>query len=120
MRRQLLRWAAESLRTGGLLLVSHWQFEGVQGLDDRRIEWEKAPECGINETADLEPGDHLLAWGQLKRLAASRYRYCHHTTDREADDLTKGLPLQLASQFRSDGRTGGLNLYRVYKRLANR
>ena len=123
LRRQLLRRAVKRLKTGGLLLVSHWQFEGVSGLRDRRVEWESPLKSDINEETgleegDLEEGDHLLAWGQLERPGGTPYRYCHHTTDREADDLTEGLPLQLVSQFRSDGRTGKLNLYRVYRRAA--
>ena len=117
LRRQLLRRWVERLKTGGLLLVSHWQFEDVPSLLDRRIEWQTLQERGIN---DLEEGDHVLAWGRLERPGPTAYRYCHHTTDREAEELTEGLPLQLVSQFRSDGRTGELNLYRVYRRSADR
>ena len=112
-RRQLLRRSVARLESGGLLLVSHWQFEGVPSLFDRRIEWESATEDGID---DLEEGDHLLAWGQRENPGPTPYRYCHHTTDHEAVELTEGLPLQLVSQFRSDGRTGELNLYHVYRR----
>jgi SAM-dependent methyltransferase len=112
-RRGLLRAMAERLRPGGLLAVSFWQFGSEERFERRKVSWEahhRKSEIPV-ETADLEPGDVLLAWGE-----GGTYRYCHFVEPEEADRLAAGTGLEPVDSYRADGRTGDLNLYFVLRR----
>jgi hypothetical protein len=66
--------------------------------------------------ADLEAGDHLLAWGERDGDNAS-IRYCHHATPEEVSRLMDGAPAVPLESYRADGRSGDLNLYLVLRRV---
>ena len=107
-RRRLIRRLARRLAPGGLLTLSFWQFADRSRFARRLIDWREglrlhAPALDL---ADLEPGDHLLAWGD-----GSAVRYCHHIGDAEAAELVAASGLETLASFRADGESGDLNLY---------
>ncbi|MCY3970879.1 MAG: class I SAM-dependent methyltransferase [Acidobacteria bacterium] len=128
-RRRTLERAASAVAPGGLLALTCWQFADDPRFEDRRLDWCSA--AGV-DPAELEPGDHLLRWGQAdtegrrqsrrrssRRLRRQRVgrpahqarRYCHHTNEPELDRLVCGLQLAEVARYRSDGRGGRQNLY---------
>lgn len=114
-RRTLVQEAAHSLRPGGLLAFTCWQFERIGRLRDKAIPWEE-----FNLTADLpidveelEPGDRLLPWGDQ----GNSVRYCHFADEEETTRLAEGLPLELVETYSADGREGNLNRYFIFRRL---
>ncbi|MFQ5526424.1 MAG: class I SAM-dependent methyltransferase [Thermoanaerobaculia bacterium] len=103
----LLGNAQGRLRPGGLLAVSFWQFGSHERFRRRFVPWRELPtELGEVDRSDLEPGDHLLAWGDSGAL-----RYCHYTSPEEAETLVRASGLASAARFHADGETGDLNLY---------
>ena len=128
-RRRTLERAAAATASGGLLAFTCWQFADDPGFERRRLDW--TSEAGIDPSR-LEPGDHLLRWGQADteghrpgRRHSSRYlrrqrvgrpthparRYCHHIDEPELDRLVNGLPLAEVARYRADGPGGRQNLY---------
>jgi SAM-dependent methyltransferase len=108
-RRSLLVELAALLRPGGLLAVSFWQFASEERFVRRLASWATcAPEI---DRADLEPGDHLLRWGD-----GDAVRYCHHASHAEAAELTFASGLRRLETFHGDGATGSMNLYHLLRR----
>ncbi len=60
-----------------------------------------------NHFVQLEPGDHLLPWGDRGRAA----RYCHFTPEDEMRQLLSSLSFDLVSSYSADGREENLNQY---------
>ncbi len=86
-RLRLLRWAAASLRSGGVLAISLWDFGAHPRWDDKRLEWERyASEWGL-DVAALETGDALLGWGGDGTVP----RYCHWVSREEEGRLVAEL-----------------------------
>ncbi len=112
-RRQLLSSAARRLRPGGLLGLSFWQFGELQRFRSRFESWDTQPACAGLDTGDLEPGDHLLGWGD-----AGAVRYCHHAGPAEAAELVGSVGLRKVESFLADGESGRLNLYHLLRRPA--
>jgi SAM-dependent methyltransferase len=104
-RRRTLECAASAVACGGLLALTCWQFADDPRFETRRLGW--SSEAGV-DTAELEPGDHLLRWGQPESGAR---RYCHHTDEPELDRLVHDLPFAEVARYRSDGPSGRQNLY---------
>jgi len=114
-RRALVRDAALSLRPGGLLAFTSWQFEKIARLRKKAISWEEfnlSAELPI-DVEQLEAGDRLLHWGDSGRVV----RYCHFAGEEETTQLTLDLPLELVETFSADGREGNLNRYFIFRRL---
>jgi len=117
-REALLRAALARLAPGGLLAATFWQFGGwqrkgapsasQQRFRGRVLPWSEAP---CIDTGDLEPGDHLLAWGS----GEGPPRYCHFTSPDEIDALVARLPASQVAAFDADGKTGDLNRYVVLR-----
>ena len=59
------------------------------------------------ETAQLEPGDHLLPWGD----EGIAHRYCHFTSEDDTRELLEGLLFEIVDSYAADGREGNLNRY---------
>lgn len=104
-RRRTLERAVSAVARGGLLALTCWQFADDPRFESRRLDW--ASEAGV-DPVELEPGDHLLRWGQAESGAR---RYCHHTDEPELDRLACGLQLAEVARYRSDGPGGRQNLY---------
>ena len=64
--------------------------------------------------ARLEPNDRFLDWQGQPGL----WRYCHSFDDAEADRLSAAVALQAreVARFRSDGKSGRLNIYLVFRK----
>lgn len=92
------------LPLGARLVVTFWRFADRPRLQGKLRPWS---ELGLAPSA-LEPGDHLLAFGEHRR-------YAHHFEDREIEELTQALGAQVLDDFRADGAEGDLNRYLVFK-----
>ena len=63
------------------------------------------------DRSQLEPGDHILSWGDTEPA----YRYCHFTDGDETSRLVSSLPLECFDVFSADGRMNDLNQYFLLK-----
>ena len=114
-REALMRALVRSVRPGGAVVVSLWQFANSPELARRARETDARARAELG-LPQLDPGDYLLGW-QNKPGA---YRYCHSFTRQEADDLAAcvaGEACEVA-RFEADGRTGNLNAYLVLRRTS--
>ena len=112
LRAMLLRQLVESVRPGGVVAVSFWQFmQDAKLAEKARATTERG--CAELDLA-LEDGDYLLGWNE----AAGAYRYCHDFSDSEIDGLAAGVSdaADVIDRFSADGRNGALNGYVVLRR----
>lgn len=109
-RHSLLRALAQRVAPGGLLVFTTWQF----GSDDRFAGRSLPFDAEALDTAQLEPGDQLLQWGDDPK---SR-RYCHATPEDELERLVDSIPLECVERYEADGRGDRLNRYCVFRRSA--
>jgi SAM-dependent methyltransferase len=124
-RRGLLERMAGRVAPGGILAVSFWQF-GMDPRFARRVqEWEEFNRSSARpvDLEQLEPGDHLLYWGEIPQgfstESPAKSRYCHYADPGEVERLVDGLPLSQVDAFTADGKSGDLNLYRILTRSAD-
>jgi tRNA (uracil-5-)-methyltransferase TRM9 len=108
-RLQILQGAHALLSYGGQLVHSEWQFLNSPRLAARVQPWEMAGLSG----EDVDPGDYLLDW----RRGGLGFRYVHLFTGEELLDLAAGSGFTIIDTFTSDGDTGNLGLYQVWKRV---
>lgn len=94
------------LAADGRLILSTWQFMTSPRLRKRVLPWAVA---GISED-EVEPGDHLVAWGQ----GAAGHRYCAFIPEAELVALAGEAGLAPVALFAADGHEGNLNLYGVF------
>lgn len=108
-RRKLLGWLGERLAPGGVLALTTWQFEAFARFQSRLIPWREYNRTAADpiEAAQLEPGDHLLPWGD----EGFAHRYCHFTSEGDTRDLLEGLSFEIIDSYAADGREGNLNRY---------
>lgn len=106
-RRSLLLRLRRLLATDGLFIHSNWQFLRSERMRLRIQPWESA---GLNQ-ADVEAGDYLLDW----RQGGTGLRYVHEFTLQELEDLAAETGFQVLRSFSSDGKSGDLSLYQVWK-----
>lgn len=114
-RARLLHDVGELLDPRGRLAISFWQFADDPRFERRLVDARARLEAMGEPTEGLEPGDHLLRWGLLS-APEGPVRYCHHTSDDEADRLATASGLRVAERYHADGRTGRLNLYLALER----
>ncbi|MBK6686797.1 MAG: class I SAM-dependent methyltransferase [Deltaproteobacteria bacterium] len=88
------------LPLGSRLVVTFWRFADRPRLQGKLRSWS---ELGLREEA-LEPGDHLLAFGEHRR-------YAHHFEDQEVEALIRDLGAQVLDDFCADGAEQDLNRY---------
>ena len=110
-RRDLLAAAARRLAPDGVLAVTLWRFDESDRFARRRLLGGTAVHAisfeGGDVHADLDPGDHLLYWGQGKHAV----RYCHVTDEAELARWLDGLDLHVIDRFRADGSGERMNDY---------
>lgn len=110
-----LREMLKLLRSGGILVVSFWQFMKSAKLAEQA---ERLREQALSDLelvdGDLEEGDHLLGWQKVPGV----YRYCHSFGEAELDFLAGALSdlAKLEAHFEADGHTGNLNAYLILRR----
>lgn len=113
-RMQTLQSLIRQTRTGGLVLVSFWQFLKSDELRKKAL----VTHCTALEELglpSLEANDYLLGWQNTPGV----YRYCHSFTEEEIDDFTNAVKddATLLARFSADGKTGNLNTYLAFKVL---
>jgi SAM-dependent methyltransferase len=108
-RRDLLRRLGERLAPGGILALTTWQFEAFARFQNRLTPWREYNRTAADpiDTAQLEPGDHLLPWGD----GGSTHRYCHFTSEGDTRKLLEELSFEIIESYAADGREENLNRY---------
>lgn len=107
LRLQLLRNLRACLPVGGLFFVSNWQFLNSPRLAARIQTWALA---GL-DSALVDPDDYLLDW----REGGAGLRYVHHFSPAELEGLAAESGFTVLESFLSDGKSGNLGLYQVWK-----
>ncbi len=112
-RRSLLIELGRLLEPDGILAFSVWQFGRFERFRKKLIPWDTfLANSGVEiDQSQLEPGDHILSWGDTEPA----YRYCHFTDSDETSRLVSSLPLECFEDFSADGRTNDLNQYFLLK-----
>lgn len=111
---RFLRALAEKTLSGGIVAVSLWRFADDARLAEkaRATDAQARLELGLST---LDEGDYLLGWKDVARA----WRYCHHFSEAEIERLSASVAdrAALIDRFPSDGRSGRLNEYLVFRRL---
>ncbi|PKN89686.1 MAG: hypothetical protein CVU45_06395 [Chloroflexi bacterium HGW-Chloroflexi-7] len=113
-RRQIIEQIRSLLKPGGVFIHSEWQFDRNPKLAARVQPWSAA---GLT-TEKVEPGDCLLDWRHYTagQTDVPGLRYVHLFTESELIELAASTDFQIIEQFDSDGKTGNLGLYQVWKK----
>jgi SAM-dependent methyltransferase len=107
LRLRLLRIVHELLKDDGLFIHSNWQFLNSEKLKARIQPWEAV---AIPSSA-VDAGDFLLDW----RSGGKGLRYVHHFDEKELDELAKASGFHVSKKFYSDGASGRLGLYQIWR-----
>lgn len=107
LRLNILRVVKQLLTGDGMFIHSNWQFLNSEKLKSRIQGWSKV---GIAQ-ADLDSGDYLLDW----RSGGQSLRYVHHFNAMELDELARDSGFVVVDTFYSDGETGDLGLYQIWR-----
>jgi SAM-dependent methyltransferase len=107
-RRALLATLLAHLAPGGLLALTCWRLVSFARFRDKIVPWDQArPPI---DAAQLEPGDHLLPFGNGDGL-----RYVHFAHEDETAELLDELPVERIASWRADGKPRELNQYFVVR-----
>jgi SAM-dependent methyltransferase len=104
---RILHAVRDLLSSGGQFIHSNWQFLNSKRLRKRIHPWK---EIGLRE-ADVDPDDYLLDW----RRGGFGLRYVHHFDEETLYHLAAETGFRVVETFYSDGETGDLGLYQVWK-----
>jgi tRNA (uracil-5-)-methyltransferase TRM9 len=107
LRRQLMDHVRHRLLPGGEFIHSNWQFLNSPRLAQRIQPWSAIE---MSEEA-LDFGDYLLDW----RSGGLGLRYVHVYSQQELAELAEASGFQIIESFSSDGDTGDLSLYQVWR-----
>ena len=107
LRLNILKKVTRWLKRDGHFVHSNWQFLNSEKLKARIQDWSKA---GLSPE-DVDENDHLLDW----RNGGEGLRYVHHFSRIELQELAKLSGFQIEDTFYSDGESGNLGLYQVWK-----
>jgi SAM-dependent methyltransferase len=107
LRLQTLRKIHTLLAPQGRFIHSNWQFLNSPRWHARIQPW---GEVGL-QNEDLDPNDYLLDW----RRGGTGYRYIHHFSEAELENLAKETGFSVIETFYSDGKEGNLGLYQVWE-----
>lgn len=107
IRLEILRTIQSLMAEDGRFIHSNWQFLNSEKLRARIKPWERASIA----TSDVDAGDYLLDW----RSGGEGLRYVHHFDETELSELAKAAGFQVEETFYSDGESGDLGLYQVWK-----
>jgi len=107
LRLNILRTVHQLLKPDGLFIHSNWQFLNSAKLKSRIQDWSR---MGLSPN-DVDPNDYLLDW----RSGGEGLRYVHHFGEGELQELAEATGFEITDTFYSDGETGNLGLYQVWK-----
>lgn len=100
----------------GLLVLTFWNYH-----DDERfknaVRGVKTGGFSIKEE-ELEEGDYFLGWGKNK----DAFRFYHKYVSDEIfviDEIFRNCGFDLVDTFESDGKSGWLNTYKIYKKITD-
>jgi len=110
LRLDILRIVHQVLKTEGVFIHSNWQFLNSEKLKARIQPWEVA----AMSASEVDVGDYLLDW----RSGGNGLRYVHHFDEAELDELAKKSSFRIMDTFYSDGESGNLGLYQVWKPIS--
>ena len=108
LRLDILQTVRSLLKPDGLFIHSNWQFLNSEKLRARIQPWEAAAVSG----SEVDAGDYLLDW----RSGGTGLRYVHHFNEDELNELAGATGFKVIDTFYSDGETGNLSLYQLWKR----
>lgn len=106
VRQRLVHSLGSTLRRGGTIAVSVWDFGDAERFRRKMVPWAKV---GL-QADDVEPGDVLIDW----RHGGRGVRYIHRFTSEELEGLAKAAGLTVVEEFHSDGDGGRMGLYQVW------
>jgi SAM-dependent methyltransferase len=107
LRLNILQTVHQLLKEDGIFLHSNWQFLNSEKLKARIQPWEAARLSG----SEVDAGDTLLDW----RSGGKGLRYVHHFNEEELRTLAESSRFRVVETFYSDGDTGNLGLYQIWK-----
>lgn len=107
MRLNILHTVHQLLKPDGLFIHSNWQFLNSEKLKARIQPWEASAVSRF----EVDAGDYLLDW----RSGGTGLRYVHHFKEEELRQLADETGFQVIDTFYSDGETGNLSLYQIWK-----
>src|SRR3989304_432552 len=108
LRQELIKTLSNSLTSGGLLVMTAWQFLNDERLAKKQIH----PSIVQIDPEELESNDFILDW----QRGLTAYRYCHFTDDQEMEELVKNTDLKFLKRYSADGKAGNLNAYLVLQK----
>ena len=97
-----------ALKPGGTFFISTWQFTNSEKLANRIVDWSVA---GI-QSNDVDQNDYLLDW----KSGGIGLRYVHLFSDEDLRIAANQYGFEVETSFLSDGSTGNLGLYQVWKK----
>jgi SAM-dependent methyltransferase len=111
----LLKQIAAFLEPGGIFIHSEWQFQRSPKLMTHVQPWSKVD----LDASTLEEGDMLMDWRHTdpERPNEIGLRYVHLFTARELEELAEESGFTILDEFDSDGASGNLSLYQIWKKL---
>jgi SAM-dependent methyltransferase len=111
LRLEVVRTVHSLLKSEGRFIHSNWQFLSSEKLKARIQPWEAAAVSG----SEVEAGDYLLDW----RSGGRGLRYVHHFSEEELRELAEAAGFVVEEVFYSDGQTGTLGLYEIWRAVRN-
>jgi tRNA (uracil-5-)-methyltransferase TRM9 len=108
LRLQILRQVHGLLKPGGIFTLSNWQPRNSPKLSERIQPWSR---LGLRDD-QVDPGDLLLDW----RRDGQALRYVHEYSEEELRGLAEKTGFTVDEVFSSDGETGDLGLYMVWRK----
>lgn len=113
VRAELIAQLAQRVAAGGTLAFTFWRLDRDPRFARRLrsfAQYNASASQPIPEH-ELEPGDHLLGWGD-----GGPPRYCHFPDARETEALIAAARWPVSARFAADGRGDALNEYVLVKR----
>jgi len=108
LRKQLFAGLGELLHRNGKVVITFWDFIPAERLAKKQVD----PNIIGIDPQKLEKDDYIIDW---KRGVAA-FRYVHHTTKKEMNQLVAASGLELVDSYRADGKEGNLNYYVVLEK----
>lgn len=113
-RKSFFQQVNQVLKPGGLVFLSCWQFQHSPKLLSRVQFWKL-----VNiDPANLEEGDTLLDWRATASAQAGQagLRYVHLFSQSELKALALECGYSIEETFESDGASGRLGLYQIWRK----